>query len=328
MKKTLVTGGWGFIGSHLTERLIQEGYEVAALDNGATGKPSNLEALKDHPRFKMAEVDVRDSKTMEKYFEGVDTIFHLAAMADIVPSIENPTLYYETNVLGTLRVMELARKYGVNKVLYAASSSCYGIPDQTPTPEFAPIRPQYPYAFTKYAGEATVLHWGQVYKMNVVSLRLFNVYGPRHRTTGTYGAVFGVFLAQKRAGRPLTVVGDGTQTRDFTHVTDVANAFVTAARNDVRNEIFNVGSGNTYSVNYLAELLGGERVFIPKRPGEPETTFADTAKIQKVLGWKPRVKFEDGVRAMLEHIELWAEAPVWTKEAIQKATESWFHYLK
>jgi UDP-glucose 4-epimerase len=185
----------------------------------------------------------------------------------------------------------------------------------------------YPYALTKYIGEQYVMHWAKTYRMPCVALRLFNVYGPRSRTSGTYGAVFGVFLAQKLAGKPFTVVGDGTQTRDFTFVTDVADAFVRAAQSDVHGEIFNVGSGGTYSVNRLVELLGGEAVHIPKRPGEPDCTFADTAKIAAQLAWRPSVTFEEGVKAMLAAIDYWREAPVWDPQSIAVATREWFACL-
>src|SRR5262249_19179279 len=161
-----------------------------------------------------------------------------------------------------------------------------------------PIRPQYPYALTKYLGEQLALHWCQVYGLPVVSLRFFNVYGPRSRTSGTYGAVFGVFLAQKLAGKPYTVVGDGTQTRDFTFVADVADGCARAAASKLSGEVMNVGSGDTYPVNRLVELLGGEKVHIPKRPGEPDCTFADVSRIRKLLGWGARVSFEEGVRVM------------------------------
>lgn len=327
MKKAVVTGGLGFIGSHLVERLLQENWQVVAIDNFATGRPSNLEACKGDAKLTVLQADILEPEKIEKAFEGAQWLFHLAALADIVPSIEFPTKYYETNVLGTLRVLELARHAGVKKIMYAASSSCYGIPDIYPTPETAPIRPQYPYALTKYLGEETLLHWGKVYKMDVVSLRLFNVFGPRHRTTGAYGAVFGVFLGQKIHGKPLTIVGDGEQTRDFTYVTDVADAMFCAMQSSAKGEVFNVGSGNTYSVNYLVKLLGGEKVHIPKRPGEPDATFADISKIQKRLGWKPKVSFEEGVSRMLKNIALWKDAPVWTPESIAKATEGWFKFL-
>lgn len=174
-----------------------------------------------------------------------------------------------------------------------------------------------------------VLHWGKVYKLPAASLRFFNVYGPRSRTSGTYGAVFGIFLAQKLKGLPFTIVGDGTQTRDFTFVTDVVNACIMAAESDLTCEVMNVGSGGTYSVNHLVELLGGGNVVhIPKRPGEPDCTFADIAKIQKLLGWEPKVSFEEGVKIMLENIDYWRAAPVWTPETIAVATKDWFKYLR
>jgi UDP-glucose 4-epimerase len=257
----------------------------------------------------------------------VQWVFHLAALADIVPSIQNPLAYHKANVDGTAAVLEAARAAGVKRLVYAASSSCYGLPDVVPTPETAEIGPMYPYALTKNIGEQYVMHWAKTYHLPCVALRLFNVYGPRSRTSGTYGAVFGVFLAQKLAGKPFTVVGDGRQTRDFTFVTDVADAFVRAAQSDVQGEMFNVGSGGTYSVNRLVELLGGEVVYIPKRPGEPDCTFADTAKIAAALDWKPRVKFDDGVRIMLDVIEKWRDAPIWDPSSIAAATRDWFAYL-
>ena len=172
-----------------------------------------------------------------------------------------------------------------------------------------------------------MLHWGKVYKLPVVSLRLFNVYGPRSRTSGAYGAVFGVFLTQKLNHKPFTVVGNGKQTRDFVFVKDVVEAFVLASQSDCNGEVMNVGSGKTYSINYLVQLLGGEVVYIPKRPGEPDSTFADTAKIERFLGWKPKVSFEEGVNIMLENIDYWRGAPVWTSENISEATKDWFKYL-
>jgi UDP-glucose 4-epimerase len=325
--KTLVTGGAGFIGSHLVDRLLKDGHEVVALDNFSTGRPQNLAHQKNHSYLQLVEADITNRDQIAPFFEGIDWVFHLAALADIVPSIQHPDRYYWSNVVGTFTVLEAARSVGVKKFLYTASSSCYGIPDSYPTPETAEIRPQYPYALTKNLGEQTVLHWGRIYQLPIVSLRLFNVYGPRSRTSGTYGAVFGVFLAQKLAGKPFTVVGDGTQTRDFTYVTDVADAFVTAASSGINNEVFNVGSGNTYAVNQLVSLLGGEVVHIPKRPGEPDCTFADTSKIQRMLGWKSKVSFEAGVQEILKNIDYWREAPVWTPETITAATKDWFKYL-
>jgi UDP-glucose 4-epimerase len=327
-EKAVVTGGAGFIGSHLTEALLAAGHEVTVLDNFSNGRRENLAGMIGHPGLTVHEVDVAAGpERLREYFAGVDWAFHLAALADIVPSIERPADYHRSNVVGTFSVLEAARAAGVRRFLYAASSSCYGIPDDYPTPETAPIRPMYPYAMTKRLGEEYVLHWAQVYKLPCVALRLFNVYGPRSRTTGAYGAVFGVFLAQKLAGKPFTVVGAGTQTRDFTFVTDVADAFIRAAESDVSGDVFNVGSGGTYSVNQLISLLGGPVEHLPKRPGEPDCTWADITKISRILGWKPKVGFAEGVKAMLERIEDWRVAPVWDREGIARATDAWFRCL-
>lgn len=309
------------------DRLLEEGNNVTVIDNFSTGRRQNLAHHKEHKNLILIEEDISDFEKVRPYFKSIDTVFHLAALADIVPSIVNPLGYYKSNVSGTLAVAEASRIFQVKKLIYAASSSCYGIPDIYPTPETAAIQPQYPYALTKFLGEQIVMHWGRVYNLPVISLRLFNVYGPRSRTSGTYGAVFGVFLAQKLSGKPLTVVGDGTQTRDFIFVRDVAEAFIAAAKSGVSGEIFNVGSGKTYPINYLVELLRGEVAYIPKRPGEPDSTFADTAKIAKTLKWKPRVSFERGVKIMLDNIDYWREAPVWTSSSIKEATREWFQYL-
>ena len=325
--KALVTGGAGFIGSHLCQRLLARGYKVTAVDNLMCGQKKNLREFENNPDFTFVQADIRDRNALLSCMQGVGWVFHLAGLADIVPSIENPTLYFDMNVNGTLQVLECAREVGVGRFLYAASSSSYGIPEKYPTPETAPIDPQYPYALTKYLGEELVLHWANTYKVSGLALRLFNVYGPRSRTTGAYGAVFGVFLAQKLNGKPYTVVGDGAQTRDFTYVTDVADAFICAAESGLSGEAFNVGSGDHYSVNRLVELLEGEVVHIPRRPGEPGCTFADITKIEKKLGWKASTSLEEGVRHMLDRLEDWRDAPVWNPQSIQQATQSWFKYL-
>jgi UDP-glucose 4-epimerase len=326
--KALVTGGCGFIGSHIVDLLLSKDYEVVVIDNCSTGRLRNLQHQDGHPKLSVHVFDINDVENTEDLYQGVDTVFHIAALADIVPSIEMPRQYYYANVDGTFNVLEACRKHGVKRLIYAASSSCYGIPDEYPTKEDAAIRPQYPYALTKNLGEQLCMHWQQVYGLNATAMRFFNVYGTRSRTSGTYGAVFGVFLAQKLNGKPFTIVGDGNQTRDFTYVTDIADACYTASlRNDVGGQVFNVGSGNTYSVNQLVALLGGEKVHIPKRPGEPDCTFADITKIKSVLNWHPKVSLEEGVSRILENIEYWREAPVWEPGSIAKATEGWFKYL-
>ena len=323
-RKAVITGGCGFIGSHVTDFVLENGFEVTVIDNFSTGRPENLLHHKDNKKLKIVQADITDFNSIEKYFKEIDFVFHLAALADIVPSIEDPISYHKSNVDGTVNVLMAARKYDIKKMLYAASSSCYGIPDNYPTMESDEIRPQYPYALTKNIAEQYVLHWGKIYHLPVVALRLFNVYGPRSRTSGTYGAVFGVFLKQKLANKPFTIVGDGKQTRDFTFVTDVADAFWSAANSNVVNEVMNVGSGNTYSVNLLAELLKGEKAYIPKRPGEPDCTFADISKIKKLINWEPKVSFEEGVKRVLDNIDYWKDAPLWDKDSIAEATASWF----
>jgi UDP-glucose 4-epimerase len=231
------------------------------------------------------------------------------------------------NVMGTVHALEAARAGRVRKFVYAASSSCYGVASQVPTSEHASIRPEYPYALSRYQGEQAVLHWGQVYKLPVISIRIFNAYGPRSKTAGAYGAVFGVFLAQKLNGKPLTVVGDGTQRRDFVFATDLARAFLAAAESDRAQQIYNVGAGSPQPVNRLVELLGGDVVHVPKRPGEPDCTWADISKIRNELGWEPAVPFEDGVAQMLRNIEYWRQAPIWDPVSIEQATRTWFAML-
>lgn len=326
-EKVLVTGGAGFIGSHLVDLLVHNQHEVIVIDDLSGGHLSNLSGVKDNSNVHFFHVDIRKYEQLVPYFHQIDWVFHLAAKADIVPSIENPREYYETNVDGTFNVLECAKKNRVKRFIYAASSSCYGLATQFPTPENASISPEYPYALTKYLGEQLVLHYEKVYRLPALSLRFFNVYGQRARTTGAYGAVFGVFLAQKLNQKPFTIVGDGTQSRDFTYVTDIAEALYLAAQSNVTGDIFNVGSGNHYTVNRLVELLEGDKVYIPKRPGEPDCTFADITKIRKELGYQPKVLFEEGVKILIDHIEDFKDAPVWDPEEIEKATKSWFKFL-
>ena len=307
------------------DKLLDIGHEVIVLDNFSTGRKENLSHV--DAQIKLVECDLSIKGEWIKEFDQVDWVFHLASLADIVPSIQNPEGYFRSNVDATFYVLEAARHANIKRFIYSASSSCYGIPDEYPTPEGSDIRPQYPYALAKRMGEELVMHWAQVYNFPALSLRFFNVYGPRSRTSGTYGAVFGVFLGQKLAGKPYTVVGDGKQTRDFTYVTDIAQAILASAKSERIGQIYNVGSGATVSVNRLVELLGGERVHIPKRPGEPDSTFADISKIQSELGWEPKVPIEEGVTEILKHIEYWRDAPVWSPDSIAEATEDWFRYL-
>ncbi|MEK7087323.1 MAG: GDP-mannose 4,6-dehydratase [Patescibacteria group bacterium] len=331
--KALVTGGFGFIGSHLTGRLLNLGNEVVVADLNSAPN-SNLSHFINNRRLSFFCMDIGGYNSWETIAEllrayKIDYIYHLAGMADIVPSINKPVDYFNANVAGTINMLEAARRVGVYKFVYASSSSVYGVCDvvDIPTSETAPVRPQYPYAETKYQGERWVNHYHQVYGLPTISLRLFNVYGPRARTTGAYGAVFGTFLAQKINGKPFTVVGDGKQLRDFVFVTDVCNAFIKAANSRFSGEVFNVGTGNPQTILRLTELLKGEITYLPKRPGEPDITCADISKIYQMLNWQPQVSFETGVQIMLDNINYWRDAPVWTPETIKKITRNWFEYL-
>jgi len=322
----VVTGGCGFIGSHMVDLLLGRGFRVRVIDSLVGGREANLAHHAGNPDL---AVDIRDIRSVDPdsaLVAGARYVFHFAGIGDIVPSIEKPTEYMDTNVMGTVRMLEAARTARVTKFVYAASSTCYGLAG-VPTREDHPIGPQYPYGLSKYQGEQAAFHWHRVYGLPVNSIRIFNAYGVRSRTSGAYGAVFGVFLRQKIAGQPFTVVGDGTQRRDFVYVSDVARAFLCAAETERSGEAYNVGGGDPQSVNRLVELLGGDPVHIPKRPGEPDCTWADIAKIAEQTGWRPEIGFEDGVGRVLANIDYWAEAPLWTPDSIKTATASWFKYL-
>lgn len=301
MAKTLITGGAGFIGSHLTRKLLAEGHHVTVLDNLCGGSLQNLDEVLHHPHFRFVSLDIRNKEALEGRFENIDWVFHLAALVGVVPSLEQPREYFDTNVSGTFNVLEAARHAKVKRFLYAASSSCYGNPQEYPTKETSPISLQTPYALTKYLGEQLVLHWAQCYQLPALTLRLFNVFGPRFSKSkgSAYDAVFEVFLSQKLRNDPYTIVGDGSQTRDFIHVSDVVEAFYIAAQSELMNDTFNVGSSKEYSINYLAQLLGGPISYVPKRPCESQRSLADISKIEQKLHWKALTSFEEGVKQLI-----------------------------
>ena len=325
--KSLITGGAGFIGSNLVDQLVKKGHKVIVLDNFSTGRRSNL-TQHTKKNVKIIKIDISENKKLDKYFKGVHYVFHLAGLADIVPSIENPHKYFKSNVIGTMNVVQATKNTKIKKFIYAASASCYGIPNKFPTNENEEIKTMYPYAFAKWQAEEVVMHWAKVYDFPAISLRFFNTYGPRSRTSGAYGAVFGVFLAQKLANKPLTIVGNGNQTRDFIHVNDLVSAIIKAALSKKVKKIYNVGGGKEVTVNKIAKLLGGRKVSIPKRPGEPDRSLADISKIKRDLNWKPKIKIEDGIRDLLSKIHHWKDAPVWTPKSIKNATKIWFKLLR
>jgi UDP-glucose 4-epimerase len=323
----IVTGGAGFIGSHMVDLLVEDGFAVRVIDNLTGGREANLSQHENNQDVELDQRDIREFSPGDPLFRDARFVFHFAGIGDIVPSIERPMDYMSTNVLGTINVLECARYAQIQKLVYAASSSCYGLA-KTPTDEAHPIDTKYPYALSKFQGEQAALHWHQIYKLPVNSIRIFNAYGTRSRTSGAYGAVFGVFLKQKLMGQPLTVVGDGTQTRDFLYVTDVARAFYAAAKTDRVGQIYNLGAGKPQSVNRLVELLGGEKIDIPSRPGEPDCTWANIAKITNELEWRPQISFENGVARILENIDYWKDAPLWNPNSIADATKTWFKFMK
>ena len=330
MKSAIVTGGAGFIGSHVVEELLKKKFIVYVIDNLTGGRIENIKHLLKNNNFKFIKKDIRSVKISNlKNLKQADYIFHFAGKGDIVPSINNPREYFETNVIGTINILELARKLKIKKFLYAASSSCYGIA-KVPTNEKNKISPLYPYASSKYQGEECTLHWSKVYDLPVISIRIFNAYGNRVKTTGAYGAAFGVFLKQKISKMPFTIVGDGNQKRDFLYVTDVAKAFILAAKSKYVNRVYNLGSGSPKTINYLIKLLdpNSKKIYLPFRPGEPKITWANIDKIKKELRWKPKVSFEKGVSFMLNNINYWKNAPLWNKSKIKQATKTWFKYMQ
>ena len=328
MKKiAVVTGGAGFIGSHMVDLLISKKFHVKIIDNLCGGHKKNLLHLIKKNNITFKKANICDLKKNDPIFKNADYVFHFAGIGDVVPSIEKPDYYMMNNVQGTIKVLEAARYSKVKKFVYAASASCYGKTVALTDEKFR-ISIEHPYALSKFLGEQSVIHWGKVYNLPVNSIRIFNAYGPRVRTTGSYGAVIGVFFKQKLENKPLTIVGDGKQTRDFVHVTDVAKAFLAAAQTKKTGNIYNVGTGIPQSVNRLAKLVGGKRLSIPDRPGEPRQSSADIRKIKRELNWKPSITFDVGINQMLTKINNWKKSPLWTPNKIKKATKVWFSYLK
>lgn len=322
----MVTGGAGFIGSNMVDLLIEHGFAIRVIDNMISGSIDNLACHKANPNLALEERDIRSYRPEDPFFKDVKYVFHFAGIGDIVPSIEHPAEYMSVNIQGTVQMLECARNANVSKFVYASSSSCYGLA-KVPTSEEHQIEIRYPYALSKYQGEQAAFHWHHVYQLPVNAIRIFNAFGNRSRTSGAYGAVFGVFLKQKIDGKPFTVVGDGTQTRDFLYVTDVVKAFLAAAETQYVGRFYNLGAGKPQSVNRLVKLLGGDVVNIPKRPGEPDCTWADISRIKSELKWHPEVSFEEGVDKILNNIDYWKNAPLWEPSSIEKATAAWFKYL-
>lgn len=293
--KIIITGGAGFIGSHIQDTLIARGYDVHIIDNFSTGKRENV-----NPAAILHEVDIRDFQKIAPLFQGARFVFHLAAFPRVEPSILDPIMSHDMNLNGTLNILKAAKDAKVAKVIYSASSACYGNPDSFPTSENAPCRPMSPYALQKYVGELYCSLFSFLYGLPTVSLRYFNVYGPRQSEEGAYALVIARFLKEKRNGRPLPIVPDGTQSRDFVHVRDVVRANLLAMESAQvgKGEVINIGGGKNYSVNEIAALIGGPTMFIELRV-EPKKTLADISRARELLGWQPTIALEEGIAELL-----------------------------
>jgi len=289
----LVTGGAGFIGSHLSEALLAKGYRVRVLDSLISG---NRDVVPKEAEF--IKGDIADLETCRKAAAGVSGIFHMAALSRVAASLDDVEACTNPNIVGTQNILIAAREARVHKTIYSASSTHYG--NRAP-PHIEDMPPEFLtlYGLTKYTGEQYCLLFDKMYDVPTISLRYFNVYGPRQPTSGVYALVLGIFLRQWASGKPLTIHGDGEQRRDFVHVQDVVAANIRAYESDVRCEVFNVGSGVNYSIRELADMISPNQKFEPRRKGDAEVTLADISKAKRILGWQPRMDFADGVKAMM-----------------------------
>ncbi len=289
--KVVVVGGAGFIGSHVADALVERGFEVHVLDNLSGGKKENL-----NPKAIFHKADIRNLEEIKPIIKDAKFVFHLAALPRVQYSIENPAETHEVNVTGTQNVLIASHEGGVKRVVYSASSSAYGDQKTMPLIETMTPNPKSPYGLHKYVGEVYAKVWSEVYKLETVSLRYFNVYGPRINPDGAYPLAIGKFLKLRQEGKPMTIWGDGTQTRDFTHVRDVVNANILASESEKvgKGEVINIGAGKNFSINEVAKLIGGPTVKEPARL-EPHDTLADNSLAKKLLGWKPEVSLEEGI---------------------------------
>lgn len=300
LSKVVVTGGAGFIGSHLVDALIKKGCETHVIDNLSGGKKEHI-----HPKSIFHKTDIRELESIKPIIKGARFVFHLAALPRVQYSIEHPEETHDVNITGTLNVLIASNEGGVERMIYSASSSAYGDQKTLPLKESMTSVPQSPYGLQKYIGEQYCRVWSAVYGIGTVSLRYFNVYGPRMNPDGAYALAIGKFLKQRKGGKPLTIWGDGTQTRDFTHVSDVvrANLLAMESKGVGEGEVINIGAGRNFSVNRLAKLIGGPTVHEPPRL-EPHDTLADNSLAKKLLGWMPKVTLEEGIEELKQIYDL------------------------
>lgn len=292
----LVTGAAGFIGSHLVERLLVEGWHVRALDLPDASFEQNLTAIIDHLSLELFHIDLLATDITRQPFSDVDCLFHLAGSTNLMQAQKEPASYIQTNCMGTMRILEAARYHGINKIINLSSAAVYGIPDNWPTPEDCSKRPINAYGLSKLMAEQALVHWQQVYGVDSLSFRIFNGYGPR----AIHNDVIGVFMSKKLAGEPITITGDGSACRDFIYIDDIVSALLKGAESRHTGKAYNLASGTPRTVKELAELIGGEIEYIPARPGEPPVLCADISQIRTELGWEPKITLEEGVEKLLE----------------------------
>jgi UDP-glucose 4-epimerase len=302
--KVVVTGGAGFIGSHLVERLLKDKKikSIVIIDYCKNGT-RNIKHLLTNKRIKLIKLNIINLKKNNINFKSVDCVFHLAALIDMSSSLKEPSIYYKANVVGTLNVLEAMRCHNVNKIVYAASASCYGITQKTSISETSKIQLNFPYAFTKYSGEQLIDHWSKVYGINYFSLRLFNVYQLKSTTNGSYNSVISIFLRQFLLKKPLTIFGDGNQTRDFINVKDVCQAFIKAFKSSKKNKIINIGSSKPIKIIKIAKIISDQIIFLPRRIGETNNSRANISKAKKILNWKPKINFIYDIKKSFENIK-------------------------
>ncbi|MBX4210750.1 NAD-dependent epimerase/dehydratase family protein [Candidatus Parcubacteria bacterium] len=293
-KKIVVTGGAGFIGSNITDELVKEGFDVHVIDNLSGGKKENV-----NPKATLHVLDMRDFEKIKPIISGAEFVFHLAALPRVQYSIEHPIETNDVNIGGIVSVLTAAKEGGVKRVIYSASSSAYGDQPTMPLVESMSASPKSPYGLHKYVGELYCRLWSEIYELETVSLRYFNVYGPRQSAEGAYALVIAKFLKQKAEGKTMTITGDGKQTRDFTHVSDVVQANLLASKSKKvgKGEVINIGRGQNCSINKIAELIGGPVEHIPAR-FEPKDTLADNRLAKELLGWVPEMSIEEGIREL------------------------------
>jgi len=295
--RILVTGGAGFIGSHLVDRLVKEGHEVVVIDNLSTGKKENL-----NPKADFYNLDICNFNKIKPFFKRIDFVFHLAALPRVPLSIKDPVATAKVNILGTINVFKAAIDAGVKRVIFASSSSVYGDQEKLPLKENMIPHPISPYALQKLTAENFAKQFTKLYKIPIVSLRYFNVFGPRIDFDSDYSLVIGKFLRLKKEEKPLTIFDDGEQTRGFCYVDDVVEATLKAAKTKKLKggEVINISSGKSYSVNYLAKLISKKVVYLSPRPGDVRHTQADISLAKELLNWQPKVDLEQGLKKTQE----------------------------